>query len=285
MEDLRYIPTSELRRCPYSLRPVRKDSIEYLQHREAIQRGGIDLPLLVRQGFEVVDGQTRHEIALELKMAQVPCLVRSITDFEVLVKQVQVNTNASNGEYAARLWRIMQMEPEQTIDQLAHLVTRTREWIFEKLRLMGLVNKEVLFNGTLPVLVAAELAKLPKEYQIELNSLIGVLTTKDLVTTIWGTVQRYREQLKDKRFARNLQIQSDLSPRFRNFREVLSELNEPSAAISTLHRLNAKSALDGWLAAISWMLRVDPVSRKQRQQQFDRLARKAELERQRSKRT
>ena len=274
MDKLIHLSPRDLKRCPYSLRPVRRDSLEYIQFREAIQRGGIDLPLLVRQNNEIVDGYYRWEIAGELGLPTVPCLIKTLTDFEVLVKQLQLNNNASNTEYVRRLWRITQLEPNMTLDDLAHTVTKSREWVFNILSLSRLVNKEALFNGTLPVAAAAELAKLPGDYQKELNSLIGVLTTKDLTDTMRVSVRKYLESLKDGRAARNLNTQLDLSPRFRKFTEVVSELKEPSVAVSLLHRRKANTALLGWQAALEWVLSVDPDALVKRGLRYERKLRK-----------
>lgn len=274
MDTLLYLNPRDLKRCPYSLRPVRKDTLEYIQFREAIQRGGIDLPLLVRQNNEIVDGTYRWEIALELALPLVPCYIRSLTDFEVLVKQLTLNNNASQTEYARRLWRIMSYKPEMSLDELAHTITKSREWVFRALSLQRLVDKDSLYNGTLPVFAAVELAKLPPDHQKELKTLPGVLTAGDLADTIRLSVRKYLESLKDGRAARNLQTQLDLSPRYRTFTEVVSELKEPSAAVSLLHRRKANTALLGWQAALEWVLRVDADSIAKRRQQFERQSRK-----------
>ena len=274
MDTLTYLKPQDLKRCPYSLRAVRRDSLEYIQFREAIQRGGIDLPLLVRQGSEIVDGYYRWEIAQELGLPLIPCLIKSLTDFEVLVKQLTLNNNASTIEYTRRLWVIMRFSPEMTLDGLAHTVTKSREWVYHTLSLSRLVDKQAVYAGTLPVLAAYELAKLPSEYQKEINNLIGVLTAKDLVDTIRLSVRKYLESLKDGRAARNLKTQLDLSPRYRKFTEVVSELKEPSAAVSVLHRRKANTALLGWQAALEWVLKLDAETLNQRRLQYERLSRK-----------
>lgn len=284
MGELEHIHPTKLRRCPYSLRPVRKESLEYIQFREYVQRRGeITVPLLVRQGAQVVDGNYRLEIALDLNLVSVPCFVSSMSDFEVLVEQVQLNLNATNGQYAARLWRIMEMKPELTLDGLAHLVTKSRDWLSVVLRLGRLVNKDSLYKGTVPILVGAELAKLPPDYQRQLNLLAYELTTADLVDMIKVSVRKYREALKDNRASRNLQNQVELTPRYRTFREVVNELKEPSAAVSVLHRSKATTALDGWLAAHEWILSVDAGSLDQRQRKLESLQRKADRHRERTK--
>ena len=136
------------------------------------------------------------------------------------------------------------------------------------------MDKDAVYRGTLPVLAAYELVKLPGDYQKEINNLIGVLTAKDLADTIGVSVRKYLESLKDGRAARNLNTQLDLSPRYRKFTEVVSELKEPSAAVSMLHRRKANTALLGWLAALEWVLKVDPETVELRRQQYERLSRK-----------
>ncbi len=274
MDTLLNLKPGDLKRCPYSLRPVRRDSLEYIQFREAIQRGGIDLPLLLRQNNEIVDGYYRWEIAQELGLPHVPCLIKSLTDFEVLVKQLTLNNNASTVEYTRRLFMIMRFSPEMTLDGLAHTVTKSREWVWNALSLNRLVDKDAVYRGTLPILAAYEMAKLPADYQKELNKLVGVLTATELAATIGVSVRRYLESLKDGRAARNLKTQLDLSPRFRKFTEVVSELKEPSAAVSVLHRRKANTALLGWLAALEWVLKVDPETINLRRQQYEKLSRK-----------
>ena len=67
---------------------------DYEERRESISKQGIHTPLMVRQtetGFEIVAGWTRRDIAIELLMPVVPCLVRVMSDEEAYALAVSEN--------------------------------------------------------------------------------------------------------------------------------------------------------------------------------------------------
>jgi len=268
--ELIHVPPKDLKVSPFCLRPVKRDSAEYLQLRESIKKTGLDMPLLIRQRNEVVDGHSRREAAIDLRLESVGCILTTLSDFEVLVKQLQLN-DVPKMVYAGRLWRIMQQRPEMTLDELSHTVMRTREWLCGVLNLGTLVDMESVQRGELPILVAAELAKLPEDYQKELISLNKVLTIRELVDMIRVSVRKYLESLKDTRALRNLRNVQEIRPRFRPIAEVRREVDNPSAAALVLNRLKAETAWQGWQACLRWVLSVDPASLDRRLASLERL--------------
>lgn len=253
-----------------ALRPVRRESLEYYQLRESIQSSGVLTPLLVR-GNEIVDGHSRRECALDLDLPEVPVHDVPLSDWDVLLTQVRLNPTARNDEYVSRVYRILRYEPDLTLAQLVHYLGMTQDWLVRLLNLSNVEDQVALYAGTLPVALAIEAAKLPKEQQKEIFQLFsgGDLTTAAQRDILVVEARRHRQSQKDARTARKHEVRDQLKPRYRSFREVCHELDTPTAAASVLHKCGA-SDVTSWLAAIQWVLSVDPETLEARQKVLTR---------------
>lgn len=232
--------------------------MEYYQLKESIQRSGVLTPLLVR-GEEIVDGHTRRECAIDLNLTDVPVHEVQLSDWEVLLTQVKLNTNARTEEYVARIYRIMALEPELSFHRLVHYLSANHDWLIDLLNLTNLQDTESVFAGKIPLIVAIELAKLPKSAQKEIFEIFsaGDLTTLEKRDILVTEARRHRQSQKDARTNRNHKTRAELGPRYRSFKEVCHEVETPTAAASVLHRCNA-SDLPSWRAALKWVLSIDP---------------------------
>ena len=251
------IPVSDLRPSPLILRRVDRSSLEYFQLRESIAAVGLLQPLLVRNENEVVDGLHRLAILKEQKTILAPCLVRDLSDEEVLRVQIaanEVRCPTAMIDLAKRLWRIVH-DDGVNVNQLAHQLSRSPHWVRSVLNLNRLCPeaKAAMENNQLSLKKAIDLAKLPITIQLT------ALTESD--DDVKGRVRRFRSGETLKRVENKY---DGIKPAFRQYREVCDEVDSLQNAGTALITASAVTTLDGWREAIRWVLQIDPTSLRKR---------------------
>lgn len=259
-QHLRNLRVSELRRCPIQLRPVRKETVDYMMLKDSIRALGILQPLLVRpvnDGHEVVAGNNRFECAIDLRFEEVPCLIRELSDEQVEDLQVVENSNrvATNPiDYVRRLQKIVN-RGDETVEELAFRIHRHPDWVRNLLSLNCLSPKckQAIDNREFPLSIGIELAKLPLHKQDELLLFGFSLTSREFLEMIRSVVRRMRA---DGHLQRNNSV-GEVGPWIKKWRVLLDEYINKTNAATVLMRANAEMALDGWEAAIEWVLSMD----------------------------
>jgi ParB/RepB/Spo0J family partition protein len=273
MGDTRNIPMADLRRSPIQLRTVRKETMEYMMLRDSIRKSGVLSSLLVRpceEWYEVVLGSHRYEVALDLNLESLPCQIRDIEDDEAYTLQVEENVvrvETLPSEYARRMQTILN-RGEMTVNQLARSVSRhpdtVKKWL--SFNYLSPKAKNLLDSGVLQCILGVELAKLPVMQQDELLSLHSQFPTMEYLEMIRQCVREHRGAARKERGA----SKAGTHPTFRQFRKVRDEYLTPREAATVLTRSNAKTALDGWKAAIEWILSMDESTVRERVARHER---------------
>lgn len=261
MVRLGHVPIKDLVRCPIQLRPVLKNTLEYIMLKKSIEKNGLLQPLLVRENeqiLEVVDGGNRYECCHDLDIKTVPCLIGPMTDKEVLRFQLICNARriqASPVEYARRLWRILKVEQSMTLNELAHSIDQHPSWVKTILKMVNLSEKakKFLTDGKLGVKMGAELSNLPVERQDSILELLGEIPKSEFRELIRREGRHLRQGQKKARSINNLTEDHKL----RNLKEIKNELKLPTIAASVLSGAEASTALEGWKAALEWCTRTD----------------------------
>lgn len=252
------VATKDLRPCPIQLRPVRRETLDYIKLQDSIREFGILVPPLIRN-LEVVDGAHRLSIANDLKIPSILCIRRQLTDEQVHRIQVQIHASrvqTNPMEYAHRLWRIVELDKTLSLEEVAHSLHQTVDWTRKVLGLVTLCPraKEALAQGEVSLSAGIELAKVPPEQQEELLS-IG---SEDLVEVARERARRHRLNLKHARLDRKRRDRDELGPEFRPYKELCHELDHPTNAASVIMACNATTPVQTWTAALKYALSVDP---------------------------
>ena len=256
------IELERLRRCPIQLRPVLKNTLDYLKLRDSVSDIGLLTPLLIRtvgDYYEVIDGAHRLEVCIDLQVQWVPCHLVEMTDDEV--RQAQVVAHESRidthpAEYYRRLWQIVNIDKDMTINELATYL----RWHPDKVkRTLSLVNlspkgKKDLTRGDLYVTIAIEVCKLPVSRQDELLELNGTMPSGEYMELIRSEVRSYRDGKRGGKPTTH-------ELRFRPLKEVKHEYLRPAMAASVLTALNVTTLVEAWRAGIGWVLKDDPASK------------------------
>jgi ParB/RepB/Spo0J family partition protein len=234
-----------------------KETMEYLMLRDSVKEVGILQPILVRQRNEVVLGGHRFEIACDLRLETIPCLIRELDDSEVLRLQIVENSNRIETrpqDYYRRLQRIIHRQ-EMTVEELAFSVHKHPDWVRKLLRLNYLSPKakNELDKGNLSCILGIELANLPIDRQDQLLSLHSEYPGTEYLELLRREVRDFRGGRKQGR----VQQKVGLGPTFRQFRKVKDEYLNPTEKATVLTRRDAKTASQGWDAAFEWILSSD----------------------------
>ena len=164
----------------------------------SFQNVGVLQPLIVRrvgEGYELVAGERRLRASKLARLAEVPCLVRELTDAQALEVAVLENlqrrdiTALEEAEGFQRLIDAGQYTP----DTLAEKLSKSREHVYGRLRLCKVADvvRESLESGEVDASVAGLLAKFPVPLQKPaLKSLrdrrcLSFRQAKDLLSDMW----------------------------------------------------------------------------------------------------
>ena len=267
--QLAHVKLTDIQPPKFLLRPVKKITIGYQEMLDSIQTYGLWQPLLVRPlyntVYELVDGNYRYNCLKQLKHEEVPCIIRDLTDNEVLVAQLQANgirPETSPVEFAERLAFLLRSTPDFTIPQLARLIHKSPDWIRKILQLTALSQEISLMvqRGEIPVESACALARLPdkvREYYVEMAV---TLPCREFVKLAREELKKYREASRNLYIDSHKINQDKPVPYLRRIPEIKHEFNHPTAAGPTLLEAGSKTPMDGWQTCIAWVLHMDPAS-------------------------
>lgn len=279
--NIQHIPTDRLLEPRVPLRLLKKSNVEYLELRDAIQKHGFNGAILVRpypnrpDYFEVVTGWHRCNCCKDLGLPTVPCIVRDLTDDEVLALQIQENDvriPTEPIEYARHLWRLRRKSPDLTLAGLAKLSGRSMAWVGNHLNLLRLRKKyqKLVEQGKISLQNAYYLGKLPYPLQDEHIKAARSMTTPEFKALAVG-VQKALSEKKKQGHLRDLLLRDfEPEPHLRTISEIRKEIFAKSAMNAVLLSRGATNAQEGFLAALDWVLHMDDASIEKKKQQVIR---------------
>jgi len=233
IEGIEYLP-KEYFQCDIELiRPNRyqprlkfpEDELEELSR--SIKEQGIIQPLLVRKdhnGYELVSGERRLRAAKKAGLSQVPVLVKSVTDTELLVMSIIENVQRQdlNPLEEAEAYYQLINEFDFTQEQAAERIGKSRSAIANFLRLRQLPKpiKASITDGTLSMGHARALlgAETPAQQNAAFRSIVArglsVREAERLIKRLKLQKKKTRRAPTDSEQRYFLSLAEDLSRRF-----------------------------------------------------------------------
>jgi ParB/RepB/Spo0J family partition protein len=263
-ELLAYLPIANIRKPRISLRPIRRNTPEYVELVESIRKDGVLQPLLVRpweDEHEVVEGWHRLTAAKEAGLLVVPCIIREMTDDEVLIVQVKCNAirpKTFSFEYARRL-KIL-MEKGLTLLELSAIVDKSPKWIQDQIHLNRLCEeaRPSVESGDIQMGSALALANLPEDLQKKFLPDAVEMKQAEFMPRAKGALRDYKAfLLKEQQEDREI---GAANPNLRSINMLKREAGKPTHAKKVLRRMKAETPLDGWEACLAWIFRLDPLT-------------------------
>lgn len=168
------LPLAPLLDSPLNPRQ-RYDEVRLDELAQSIRQHGILEPLIVRpvqDDFEVVAGHRRKRAALRAGLQVVPCLLRQLTDVQVLEISVIENGQRENIhplDEADGYRRLMAADPAYTVEVIAAKVGKSAAYIYRRLKLLQLCPeaREAFDKGEITAAHAERLARLTVAQQQE----------------------------------------------------------------------------------------------------------------------
>lgn len=179
--QLRTIATSRLQPGRYQPRS-RMDEASIAELAESIRSQGVLQPILVRdsgEGYEIIAGERRWRAAQAAGLAEVPVVVREVSDDAALAIALIENIQRENLnplEEAVGMRRLID-EFGMTHDSVGKAVGRSRSAVSNLLRLLSLEQavQALLMNGALDMGHARALLSVSGSRQVELAQRIVAL--------------------------------------------------------------------------------------------------------------
>ena len=162
-KDLQTSPTNPRRR-------INEQTIESLAG--SIRTQGVLEPLIVRQAgkkYEIVCGERRYRAAAIASVAELPCLVRKLTDEQVLDIQIHENLHREDVHPMdeAYGYQFLKDKLDCDVKELALRVGKSEGYVLNRLKLNLLIKEaqKDIDDNHLPLAYALEIAKYPPEIQ------------------------------------------------------------------------------------------------------------------------
>ena len=176
VDEMRMLAARRIRRNPAIDPRISRNSNKYRNLSADIAARGIDQPILVRPihgeadfDFEIVAGNTRHAITLELNLELIPARIRSMTDMEARVASLQENTQRADLTPLEEAKHVLSVLNDYQNDHDA--VCKALGWSITKLRSRILLSHcnvdvaEALAQEQIKIGHAELLATTPPEHQ------------------------------------------------------------------------------------------------------------------------
>lgn len=257
----------------HPIRPIRRNSPEYMEMVESIRKDGVLQSILVRPvpgGWEVVEGWHRFEASKEAGKLDIPVLIRDLSDEEVLVIQLKcqaIRPPTASFEYARRLKLLMQSGI--TMPQLSKMIDKTPKWIEDQLQLNRVCDaaRGPIERGEIAMTSALALANLPMDLQDKFIDDAIAMKASDFVVRAKAALRDFKafllnEKQEDKAIGAS-------RPALRAINTLKREALKPRNAKTVLKATKAKTPLDGWVACLSWMFKLDPVTVSKRKEKLE----------------
>ena len=285
-DELKWLAADDLIDPPVVLRLVDRGSTAYLELRDSIADRGVLNPILVRRSarfpgqYEVADGLYRATCCREVGRSPVPCLVKDLTDDNLLSIQIQANAlrpETTPMEYARQIMRIMEARPQATLAEISSRVLhKSPTWVSQTLGLLRL-NKTfqvAVERGEMPLGCAYELARVAHRFQAQFFDAARTRPVAEFRETVQAFLKRYQEAERQGKL--DAVFTDDFKPQayMRPVKEVREELEKPSQAALVVTAAGCKTLTDAWRAALAWVLHLDRESVEVQRQALINRARK-----------
>jgi ParB/RepB/Spo0J family partition protein len=212
-------------------------------------------------GYEIVEGGHRFSAGLEAGLDEFPCLVKKMTDSEVLVIQLKCQAvrpkETAKYEYSRRMKKLM--EGGMSLPELCKTIGKSPEWVKVMLQLVRLCETAIMpvNRGEISLKKAFVLSKLPMVLQENFVEDAPGMKSDDFVSRVTEAKRDYESFVSKGEFADKLQ---GAQPKIRTALQIITEGNTLKNADVVIPAYGATTPLEGWKACLSWLMRLDPIT-------------------------
>lgn len=281
IEGVTDIPITQITLPKTLLRLVDTQSVEYLELTDSVRAHGVLHPILVRKRngrWEIIDGLHRFTASREVGLETVPCKVIEATDEEAMLLTIQLNAVTKETlpcEYASVLRQYLKLNPDLTIAGLSRRVNKSPAWIAGCLSLTYLSEQmQTMVNrGEMPLQSAYLLAKIPKHWRDRFVDHARVLTSREFRPMAIDAIRQWHDSVRQGRLERSYPDTFKARTYLKTLSEIRHEHDVEEAAMRAILGKDLKTALEGWRAAILWVLHIDDAGLLEQRRRFSRYSR------------
>jgi ParB/RepB/Spo0J family partition protein len=262
---------SDIRENPNALRPVNRQTEEYLSLVSSIKRDGILNPIVVRECkdpetgetfYSLVDGLHRFSAAKDAGLDTIPVHCKEMADAQVLEAQILANVHKIETQpvqYSKALVRILTLNPLMTMVELAERLSKSPKWIADRLSLTKLIPEiqHLVDEDKINLTNAYSLAKLPADEQANFLDRSMTMKPEEFLPTVNNRVKELREA---SRQGRDPNKEFEPIAILRKMAEIKEEMTSKAAQKLLLSKVNPQTVEEAFSLAVSWVLHLDPVS-------------------------
>lgn len=258
------------------LRPVREDTVEFLEMVDSIRNNGILNSILVRphptrDGYwEIIDGMWRFTATKKTHIEEMPCVVKhDVEDNDILSLQIEANAVSYETrpiEFAHQMQKLLRLRESVgaplTMLQLSGLVSKSTSWVTGRLNLLKLHDdlQEEIRAGRMSLGKGAALARINKhEHQLRIWNEHKDKKTRDFELEVGRFLQKVISDL-DGRRAQAYQ-EPTLRPRLQSMDSMLIELDRLEEISQIIVSRGLTTAYEGAKLAIEWALNLHQAGR------------------------
>jgi len=272
-DQFKTIPTDKLIDSWVLLRPVVRESVEYIELFESLKAIGFLNSISVRPSlrqpdmYEIIDGMWRVSCVRDIGILEVPCIIKfNVSNDDVLALQIQANAirpRTKPIEFAQQIRRIQKLRPDITMADLSNIINKSPGWVTKQLGLLRLepLTQKAVNRGEISLGNAYMLASVPPRLRDTLINEAKLMPPREFKILSAGVIKQFKEAVKQGRmeafFTADFKVQSFL----RSLAETKIELEECMEAPLILAAGGHVSPLDCWKAALEWVLHIDPESK------------------------
>lgn len=266
------LPRSKLIAAHSMLRPVREDTVEFIELVDSIREHGILNSLLVREHpyregyYEIIDGMWRFFASKHLTIDSLPCIlvVEELSEEDYLGLQVQANAVSYETrpyEFAEQMQRMLNLREEagipMTMAELGRAVGKSTAWVSARLRLLTLCPEavELVKENKLALGKAVALGRIKRHnFQKEFLEKAPEMNTREFELAVGRFIAAKREEkISGRRHKRDA---FELKPHLQSMDSLLMELDRMENISQIIVKKNLTSALEGAKIALEWVLNL-----------------------------
>ncbi len=273
------VKLSNIRENADALRPVDKESVEFLELVESIKARGILNPISVREVpiqadgtkpvsaegetiYALVDGLHRYSAAIAAGLTTIPVNILNLDEAQTYEAQIIANVHKKEtrpAEYAKQIQRIMGLYPTRTISEQAAQLGKQPSWLKQILGLGQLTPEiqELVNEGRICQANAFPLSRLPQAEQPDWVERAMTQLADEFVPACQARVKEVKEAARQGRAA----APSVFTPvaHCRKFAEIKEENDRKGQGL--LKIINAKgitNVADAVAFTLDWVTNMDP---------------------------
>lgn len=268
-DELRQIPIEQLVEPWILLRPVDCNSLEYLEMKDSLEKRGFlnsisARPCKRRQGmFEIIDGMYRWTCAKEIRLASMPTIIKyNVTDTDVLSLQIQANAVRPETlpcDFARQLKRLQRANPGITMAGMSAMVCKSPGWIRATMDLLELSpdQQKMVDRGEICLQNAYMLVKIPSRFRIEYIDQAKTLTSLVFSPIAASVVKQFKEAVRQGKLDAFFTEDFEPQPYLRSIKDVAKEHQSQLEGPLIVSAEKCKTPMDGWMAALKWIMHLD----------------------------